>query len=124
LITSDFYEKAHQTSARYKPSVSEFEAVGLSEEWGAVDAPYVGESPLRFGLQLEEIIPVRSNNTYLIIGKVKEMFIRKDLIENDGNVALHKANIMAVSGLDNYYLPQLMNRLPYAKPDQTDQSGG
>jgi len=116
LITKDFYQKAHHTSARYKPGESEFEASGLSEQFGKVDAPYVEESPLKFGLSLEEILPIRSNNTYLVIGRVEEMFIREDLVEEDGNVKLHDAGIVAVSGLDNYYLPQFLARMPYAKP--------
>ncbi|MEJ2004847.1 MAG: flavin reductase family protein [Cyclobacteriaceae bacterium] len=116
LITDQFYKEAHHTSARYQPGDSEFEASGLTEEFGSVKAPYVKQSPVKFGLTLEETIPIRSNNTYLVIGKVNEMFIREDLITPDGNVELHKASIVAVSGLDNYYLPQLLERLPYAKP--------
>ena len=116
LITSRFYEKAHHTSARYAPGISEFSASGLTPVFGKVKAPYVDESPVRFGMSLEELIPIRSNNTYLVIGKVEEMFIREDLVEEDGNVLLHRAEIVAVSGLDNYYLPQPLGRLPYAKP--------
>jgi len=120
LITKGIYKKAHQTSARYAPDISEFEATGLQAEFGRiVKAPYVAESPVRFGMSLEEIIPIRSNGTYLVIGKVQEMFIRKDLIADDGNVELHKADIIAVSGLDNYYLPELIERLPYAKVPAT-----
>ncbi|MCA6073704.1 flavin reductase family protein [Fulvivirga sedimenti] len=120
LITKGIYKKAHQTSARYAPDISEFEATDLQAEFGRkVKAPYVAESPVRFGMSLEEIIPIRSNGTYLVIGKVQEMFIRKDLIADDGNVELHKADIIAVSGLDNYYLPELIERLPYAKVPAT-----
>ena len=32
-VTESFFEKAHQTSARYPREVSEFEAVGLTESW-------------------------------------------------------------------------------------------
>jgi flavin reductase (DIM6/NTAB) family NADH-FMN oxidoreductase RutF len=120
LITKHIFKQAHQTSARYAPDISEFEATGLQMEFGKhVSAPYVAQSPVRFGLSLEEIIPIRSNGTYLVIGKVQEMYIRKDLIAADGNVELHKAGIIAVSGLDNYYLPELIERLPYAKVPKT-----
>ena len=116
LITRQMYRQAHHTSARYAPGVSEFSKSGLQMSFGKIKAPYVAESPVRFGMSLEEIIPIPSNGTYLVIGRVKEMFIREDLIESDGNVALHNAEIVAVSGLDNYYLPELLERLPYAKP--------
>lgn len=115
LITAPILEQAHQTSARYAPEVSEFDATGLKPIYGAVKAPYVGESPVRFGLELEEIIPIPSNGTYLIIGRVEEMYIREDLIASDGNVELHRADIISVSGLDNYYLPRIIKRMPYAK---------
>ncbi len=123
LITAEFYKQAHQTSARYAPGVSEYDATGLTIESGKeTRAPFVKESPVKFGLSLEEIIPVRSNNTYLVIGKVQEMFIRPDLICTDGNIELHKADIMAVSGLDNYYSPAFVERRPYARVQSTQEN--
>lgn len=119
LVHEELVAQAHQTSARFAPEESEFTATGLTPAFSNVlRAPYVKESKIRFGLSLEEIIPIPSNGTYLIIGRVKEMFLPEALISPDGYVELSKANIIACAGLDSYYSPQPLGRYEYAKPDQ------
>lgn len=119
LVHEAITEAAHQTSARYEPGQSEFEATGLTPVFTeTVDAPYVDESKIRFGLILEEILPIRSNGTFLIIGKVLELFVPEKLIREDGFVELSKAGVVACAGLDSYYLPQPLTRLEYARPDR------
>lgn len=118
LIPQEIYEKAHQTSARYGPKESEFEHTGLTPEFSnIIHAPYVKESPVRMGLSLEEIVPIRSNGTFLVIGRVEELFVPENAIEKDGFVELSMSNIIACAGLDSYYLPQPLGRLAYAKRD-------
>lgn len=118
LISKDMTEQAHQTSARYAPDVSEFTATGLTPVYGEkIRAPYVAESPVRFGLQLEEILPIRANGTFLVIGKVAELYLPEELIEEDGFVELSEAGLVACAGLDAYYEPVPLARYEYAKPD-------
>ncbi len=119
LVHEGIVEQAHQTSARYEPGESEFEATGLTPFFSEnITAPFVDESKIRFGMSLEEIIPIPLNGTYLVIGHVEELLIDEKLIAEDGFVDLTAEQTLACAGLDSYYLPQLVGRYEYAKPGQ------
>jgi flavin reductase (DIM6/NTAB) family NADH-FMN oxidoreductase RutF len=108
---------AHQTSASYPDGVSEFEAVGLTPEYlGLPGIPYVQESRIKMGMEYVEEYAIRANDTILIIGKVLELVIPDGSIDEQGNLDLLTAETVAVSGLDTYYAPQLLQRRPYARP--------
>ena len=52
-VAVDWVDKAHQTSARYAPDESEFEAVGLTAQISeSFSAPYVKESEIKIGLKI------------------------------------------------------------------------
>jgi flavin reductase (DIM6/NTAB) family NADH-FMN oxidoreductase RutF len=118
-VSSSFIEQAHQTAARYKRSESEFEKVGLHpfflEHFGA---PFVAESALQIGLKLQEIVPISSNNTQLIIGKVVSVRFPKHAFSEQGNILLDALNIASISSLDTYYEATKIAQFSYAKPDQ------
>jgi len=119
-VSESFYEKAHLTSARYPSGVSEFEPCGL-KEWISHRGfgPYVLESPIKIGLSLREMIPVKLNGTTIVIGEVMEVHLNhKNVLGPDGFLALEKEEIVSVLGLDAYYLPHKLGRLAYAKPFQ------
>jgi flavin reductase (DIM6/NTAB) family NADH-FMN oxidoreductase RutF len=108
---------AHQTSARYAADQSEFEACGIAPYFSEkIKAPYVAESPLRYGLELREEIAIQSNGTFLVIGEVQEIWLKAEILEADGSLRPDKAQLLAVAGLDHYYLPSFLAALPYAKP--------
>ncbi|MCB0612872.1 MAG: flavin reductase [Phaeodactylibacter sp.] len=116
-VTKAFYERAHQTSAKYPEAASEFEACGLTPQYTDTHpAPYVGESPVKLGLQLEEEHHIRANGTIFIIGKVVETLIDDSLLTTDGHLNLEQAGILTVAGLDSYYEPELLGRLDHARP--------
>ncbi len=111
------YKDAHQTSARYQRSQSEFEHCGFSEEFTPhIQAPYVKESKLKIGLKLAEIIPITSNDTLLIIGSVEEIIAAEGIIEAEGFLNLNNSKTALVHGLETYYQAEKVSRLPYAKP--------
>lgn len=121
-IQPDFYEKAHQTSARYPKEISEFSEVEL--EPGYLDdfpAPYVIESHIRIGLQFQEVIPIKLNGTWLIIGAVKHIYFPDNCLSRTGHLDLQKAGTITVAGLDTYYKTKKLARLSYAKPNQSIQ---
>ena len=118
-INKDIYVRAHQTSARYPKQVSEFEATGLTEEYTALlQAPYVKESQIKYGLSFAEKHELKINDTILIIGKIEEIIIPEDCLLTYGGIDIEKAETIAISGLDGYHSTQLLSRLSYAKPDK------
>lgn len=109
------YKQAHQTSARY--TISEFEATGLTPEYTpAIKAPYVKESLVKIGLTLEEEIPVKANGTILMIGKVQEIILEQDLVNESNILQLGNSGSIGAGGLETYYRLSKIEELPYAKP--------
>ncbi len=116
-VTGEILEKAHQCSARYPSGISEFDETGLTETYHQnFEAPFVKESPLQIGLTLEEIIDIPSNNTKLIVGRVKFVNLPDHTISEDGSIDLPKLGTVASTALDTYFSINEIGRLPYAKP--------
>jgi flavin reductase (DIM6/NTAB) family NADH-FMN oxidoreductase RutF len=68
-IHSSFVAQAHQTSAKYPPDKSEFDAVGLQPlHRPSFPVPFVRESPVQYAMKLVEVIPIQHNQTFLVIG--------------------------------------------------------
>jgi len=122
-IQPSFVQRAHQTSAKYEAGISEFGEVGLTPEFQEnFSAPFVKESSVKYALSLQEIIPIKLNNTFLVIGKVISIQIEPDIISADGFLQLEKANSICSNGNDAYYQTQLLERYQYAKPGIAPQS--
>ncbi len=121
-IQPPFVQQAHQTSAKYEEGVSEFEEVGLTPEFqDGIAAPFVKESAIKYALSLQEIIPIKLNDTFLVIGKVLAVQVAEALITPDGFIQLDKADSVCSNGIDGYYKASLINRFEYAKPGKTAQ---
>jgi flavin reductase (DIM6/NTAB) family NADH-FMN oxidoreductase RutF len=118
-IHEEFVERAHQTSAKYGSGESEFEKTGLTPLWTEdCKAPYVKESKVRYSLELQEIIPLKKNNTFLVVGAIKNIYVPTVAVQTDGFVDLQNVGSLASLGLDGYYKTTLVSRFSYAKPDQ------
>ena len=119
-IGADFVQKAHQTSARYPKSTSEFKAVGLTPYYDDMfPAPFVLESALKIGLVLKEQISIESNQTQMLIGEVITIQAPKRVMMPDGYLDLEALDLVTISGLDSYHVTQRLHRLSYAKPDKS-----
>ncbi len=117
-VSSEMVHAAHQCSASYAENINEFTETGLTASYEAgFPAPFVAQSRLRVGLQLEEIQLLEVNQTELIIGKVVLIQTDQDAIEPDGSIDIEKLDTVAISGLDRYHNTQKITRLTYAKPD-------
>lgn len=117
-VNADFYQQAHQTSARYDKNQSEFEQVGLHPELGQqIMAPYVAESALKMGLKLISTQTLAVNGTELVIGEIIEIMVDDEAITKDGYVDIELLDCVTVSGLDSYHVTSRLQRLPYAKPE-------
>ncbi|MHA8065357.1 flavin reductase family protein [Aquirufa sp. ROCK2-A2] len=118
-ITTDFYKKAHYTSARFPMEISEFDVCQLHSEFLAnFSAPFVQEASIKIGLKWKEELPIQSNGTILLVGQIEELFIPDHGIDANGNIQMENMNGISVSGLDTYYQLKEIEKLPYAKKDQ------
>jgi flavin reductase (DIM6/NTAB) family NADH-FMN oxidoreductase RutF len=118
-INENIYKQAHQTSARYKKEISEFDATGLTTEYkNDFTAPYVKESNIQMGVVFKERIDLSINGTILIIGEITQLYYPSDCICEDGFIDIEKANTITCSGLDSYHTASRLARLSYAKPDE------
>lgn len=117
-VSAGMVEAAHQTSARYAADVSEFVATGLQPYYyPGFAAPAVLESRVRIGLELAEEIPVKSNGTVLVIGRVLWLEFPDSALAEDGFVNPLETGSVSVCGLDAYYGLEPLGRYGYAKPD-------
>ncbi|MDG1779123.1 MAG: flavin reductase [Flavobacteriaceae bacterium] len=119
-IDASIIEDAHHTSAKYNKEISEFDITNLEEEYkNEWHAPFVKNAPIQMALTYCEEYEIKANNTILLIGEIKDLFVRQDLLEDDGFINLSKGNIVAINGLDGYTVPELKERIPYQRPKST-----
>ncbi len=116
-IHTSFIGKAHQTSAKYDKDESEFDEVGLTIDWKEnIKSPFVLESNVKYAMQLEEIVPIKQNGTFLVIGSVKDVFVDETILDTDGYLHIENSGSITSLGIDGYYEPRLLARFRYAKP--------
>lgn len=116
LITETFFEKAHQTSARYAKGTNEFKEVGLTAvHKKEMRCPFVAESPLHIALELFDDVEIKSNNTRLIVGKVLSVTKPKILDKAEGALNFQELKSVNISGLSDYYTLKKVKTLNYAK---------
>lgn len=131
-VLPHWYMQAHQTSASYPSGVSEFNECNFSQLYvDCFKAPFVAQSTVRIGLQLQETMDMEINGTTIVIGEIMHILTEDGVVEPDGMINHHRAETITIAGLDSYYLPQPIGRLAYAKPgiephllkDQTEFNG-
>ncbi|WP_445756892.1 flavin reductase family protein [Polaribacter sp.] len=116
-IWEDIIEDAHHTSAKYPEEVSEFEMTGLEPEFkGNFKAPFVKNAPVQMSMKFIEEIYVPSNDVLLIVAEIQELFVKNELLEEDGFINLAKGKVATINGLDGYSIPNLKNRFSYQRP--------
>lgn len=119
-VNSTMVQAAHQTSARYPEDVSEFAETGLtpfySEEFAA---PYVQESHLRIGLEVQDIQTLDINQTELVIGQIVEVFVDEKIVSETGYLDIEAIDSIGVTGLDSYHKIRRIAQFGYAKVSNT-----
>jgi flavin reductase (DIM6/NTAB) family NADH-FMN oxidoreductase RutF len=117
-VSTEFYNSAHQSSARYEKTQSEFIQLGLSENYlGNIKAPFVKESRLKYAVKLKEVMPISLNDTLFIIGEITHVICDKVAIKDDGYIDIEALEKVTVCGLESYHKSERLTRLSYAKPD-------
>jgi flavin reductase (DIM6/NTAB) family NADH-FMN oxidoreductase RutF len=117
-VSAAFYRQAHQTSARYPAGISEFTEAGLTEEFkDGFAAPFVKESAVKIGAELQDVLNVPINGTLIVIAKILTVTLPDGVLEKDGFIDLVKSGSITCAGLDAYYTATPLARLSYAKPN-------
>ena len=115
-IQKEFVKNAHYTSAKFNENISEFEMCKIEEE--NIDnffAPFVKKSNLKIGMKLKEIIPIKSNDSTLVVGQVMKIIINKSFLKNDLMFDLEKSGSIAIGGLNEYFTIKNLDHFPYVR---------
>jgi flavin reductase (DIM6/NTAB) family NADH-FMN oxidoreductase RutF len=116
-VPTSMVAQAHQTSAKYHRSLSEFETCGFYEQSiNDFPAPFVQQAPIQIGLKLKEILPIEINQTQMVIGQIELLSLADELISSEGYVNLEQAESAGISGLNSYYQFKFLQSFPYARP--------
>lgn len=115
-VHTSFIAQAHYTSAKFPKEISEFEVCGLTPEFKAnFSAPFVKESQLKIGLKLCESLPIKTNNTLMIVGEIQHIFINSNHLDKRGYIQLSQLNAAGIGGLNSYYSLEKIGEFPYAR---------
>jgi flavin reductase (DIM6/NTAB) family NADH-FMN oxidoreductase RutF len=118
-IWEDVIEDAHHTSAKYPDDVSEFDMTCLEPEFkGDFNAPFVKNAPVQMAMKFVEEIYVPSNNVMLIVAQIQELYVKNELLQEDGLINLSKGNVATINGLDTYAIPKFKKQLSYQRPKE------
>ena len=116
-IHENILKDAHHTSAKYDRTISEFDVTNLVTDYkNNFVAPFVKDSPIQIAMKYIEEYDIKSNNTKLVIGEIQGLYIKNELIKEDGFVNLSEANIATINGLNGYAIPTLKERFDYQRP--------
>jgi flavin reductase (DIM6/NTAB) family NADH-FMN oxidoreductase RutF len=116
-IHEDIIKDAHHCSAKYDASISEFSMTNLKEVYDhSSEAPFVKGAPIQLHMQFKEEHHFKINGTIMIIGEIIGIYIKEELLKEDGFINLSEGKVTAINGLDGYAIPKLQTRLPYQKP--------
>ena len=118
-VHREFIEQAHYTAAKFDRAVSEFEACRLTEEYVSdFPAPFIKESRLKLGMQLEQELPIALNGTILMIGSIKLAIVPDEIISDEGYLNLARVDDVGISGLNSYYALDKIADFPCARAEQ------
>ena len=118
-IWEEVIEDAHHTSAKYPDDVSEFDMTNFEPEFkGNFKAPFVKNAPVQMSMKFIEEIYVPSNDVMLVVAQIQELYVKDELLQNDGLINLSLGNIATINGLDTYAIPKFKKQLTYQRPKE------
>jgi len=116
-IFEDIIEDAHHTSAKYEEAISEFDITALEDEYhNNCIAPFVKGSPVQMEMKFIEEYHIKSNNVIHIISEIKNLYVKDDILNDDGFLDLAKGKVAAINGLDAYAIANGNTRFNYQRP--------
>lgn len=118
-IHQAFIEQAHYTSAKFTKEESEFDYCGFTEAYlPDLKAPFVKESKLKLGMKFLEGIPIRANDTMMMVGSIEHIIVPDEVVDEKGHVDLAQLDDVGIAGLNSYYSLQKLNQFPYARKSE------
>ena len=118
-IWEEVIEDAHHTSAKYPDDISEFDMTNFEPEFkGNFKAPFVKNAPVQMSMKFIEEIYVPSNDVMLVVAQIQELYVKDDLLQNDGLINLSLGNVATINGLDTYAIPKFKKQLTYQRPKE------
>ena len=116
-IHSEILADAHHTSAKYNKTISEFDKTKLISEYKKdFHAPFVKGCPLQLAMEFVEEYDIKANDTILVIGEIKGLYLEDHLLKADGFIDLAEGKTAAINGLDGYAVPSSNARFGYQRP--------
>ena len=118
-IWEEVIEDAHHTSAKYPDDISEFDMTNFEPEFkGNFKAPFVKNAPVQMSMKFIEEIYVPSNDVMLVVAQIQELYVKDELLQNDGLINLSLGNVATINGLDTYAIPKFKKQLTYQRPKE------
>ena len=118
-VVSPLVERAHQSSAKYDRSISEFELLGIEKLYReGIKVPFVKEAPIQVAAQYESEYFIKENKCIMVLCRITDIFLKEGIQLEDGWLNLEKAGSIAINGLDGYATGTLQKRLSYAKVNE------
>jgi flavin reductase (DIM6/NTAB) family NADH-FMN oxidoreductase RutF len=116
-ITVEQIADAHHTSADYPEEISEFDQTHLQPVYhNDCPVPFVKGSPVKLLCKYVNEYLIQENGCILIVASIEAIFYEEEVKTADNWLQLDKGKVVAINGLDGYALPELLERLPYARP--------
>jgi len=118
-LPENYTLNGHYTSAKFNSDESEFKFCKFTEWFhDGFDAPFVKESSLKIGLKFQESIPIKINNTIMIVGSVEHIFVNSEALSEEGYIDLEKLHSTGIGGLNSYYKLKKISSYPYARRNE------
>lgn len=115
-IIADHIADAHHTSAAYPEEISEFDQTNLQAVYhNDCPVPFVKGSPVKLLCKYVNEYLIQENGCILVVASIEAIFYEEELLTPDKWLQLDKGKVVAINGLDGYALPELVERLPYAR---------
>ncbi|BAO55678.1 flavin reductase family protein [Nonlabens marinus] len=118
-VIAPLVDPAHQSSAKYDASTSEFEKLGIEKlSRTGIKAPFVKEAVIQVAAQYESEYYIKENKCIMVLCRITDIYLKEGIQLEDGWLNLEKAGSLAINGLDGYAACNIEKRLSYAKVDE------
>ena len=115
-------KEAHHTSAKYPADISEFNQTDLTAEYKLnIDVPFVYKAPVQMLMKYVNEYHIKENGTIMVLGEIQKLYLKEELLQEDGFVNLSQGEVVGINGLDGYIKTTLLERLPYQRPKKINK---